>query len=299
MKNSWKIVAFLLACSPLPASAQEYVVKIQRPGLGDKAQVKLVDSMEIEFKVLDTTGIAVVEKKETKAHKLVFHETGLERGPAGEELVRLKRFYEHGERKTDGIRETLPYQGKTLLIEKKDGRFHFKTEGKDGEDIDGKEAEELNEEFNKGDFRKLISDAFLPRKAVKLNESWKLDVAPLARDFSKDGKIEIDDTKSKGSGKLTKAYQKNGKQFGVIELTIEFPVTKIDNDGNKSPTKDGKILIRIERDGCIDGHQEESHLKMSFDGDIRADINANGMDLTLVITVRASAEEVRVPKAAQ
>jgi hypothetical protein len=295
MNKTWVMAALVVTLCPLAASAQEYAIKVKRPGLGDKSQVKLADMSDIEFKILDNGGNAVQEKKEMKAHKFVFLETGLERAPAGDDLVRLKRHYEHGERKIDGTRETLPYQGKTLLIEKKDGKFQFQTEGAAGEIIEGKEADELNEEFNKGDFRKLINDHFLPRKAVKVDETWKLDVAPLAKDFSKDGKIEIDQNKSKGTGKLVKAYQKNGKQFGVIELVIEFPVTHLINDGNKSPTKEGKITIKVARDGCIDGNLEESRLTVSFDGDIRADINANGMDLSVVITVRATAEEVRAP----
>jgi hypothetical protein len=293
MTKLWVTAALMTALSPLMTSAQEYVIKVKQPGLGDKSQVKITDTSEIQFKVLDNGGNALQDKKETKAHKFDFREIGLERAPVGEDLVRLKRVYEHGERTIDGTRQTLPYQGKTLLIAKEGGKFHFQIEG--GEVIEGKDAEELQEEFNKGDFRKLFNDAFLPRKAVPVNESWKFDVTPLAKDFSKDGKIEIDDAKSKGTGKLLKVYQKNGKQFGVIELTIEFPVISLNDADKKSPTKDGKITIKVERDGCIDGSVDTSHLKLSFDGDIRADLNVNGMDLSLVITVRALAEELRVP----
>ena len=142
---------------------------------------------------------------------------------------------------------------------------------------------------------KLVSDPFLPRKAVKVDETWKLDVTQLARDFTKDGKIETDETKAKGSGKLLKVYQKDGKQFGVFELTVEVPVTALINDGNKTPTKEGKITIKLERDGPIDGTLGETTIKAQFDGAIKGEISANGMDLMLVISVHAMAEEVRVP----
>jgi hypothetical protein len=288
-----KVIAVLVvALSPWTASAQEYVIKVKRPGLGDKSQVKVVDSSEVEFKLLDANGNAAVDKKETKEHKLVFEEIGLERAAAGEDLVRLKRRYEHAERKIDGARQTLPYQGKTLHVFKKDGVFVFEVEGDDI--IYGKEAEELSEEFTKGGFTKLISDPFLPRKAVKVGETWKFETAQLAKDFSKDGKIEIDDTKSTGSGKLLKVYQKNGKQFGVFELVIELPVTTLINDGNRTPTKEGKITIKLERDGCIDGTLEASSIKVNFDGAIKGDISANGMDFNLVISIHATAEELRV-----
>jgi hypothetical protein len=296
MKQPWLAGILVFALAPLTASAQEYAIKIGSPGLGDKSQVTSTGNFDMEFKVLDNAGNAVVEKKETKALRFEFRETGLERAGAGDELVRIKRFYDRGERRINGVRETLPYQGKTLLIQKKDGRFTFLIDNDaGGESLEGKEDDELNEELNKGDFRKLMNAAMLPRKAVKLNETWKLEVAPLARDLMKDGKIEVDEAKSKGSGKLVKIYQKNGKQFGVVELTMEFPVTHVINEGNKSPTKEGKITIKLERDGCIDGSLEQSHLKVTFDADVRADFRANCMDLTLVATIRASAAEQRVP----
>jgi hypothetical protein len=293
MKSTWLFAALMVALSPMAVSAQEYVVKFKRPGLGDKSHVKHTDMSEIQFKILDSGGNAIQDNKETKTHKYDFREIGLERAAAGEDLVKIKRHYEHAERTIKGTRETLPYQGKTLLIEKAGGKFHFQIDG--GEAIEGKEAEELNEEFNKGDFRKLLGDHFLPRKAVKVNETWTFDVAPLAKDFGKDGKIEIDADKSKGAGKLVKAYQKNGKQFGIIELALEFPVTTFVHDDKKSPAKDSKINIKVEWDGAIDGTLDQSRLKVNFDGDIRAEINVNGMDVTLVITVRAAAEELRAP----
>jgi hypothetical protein len=293
MKPTGVLAAVVLMLVPLTASAQEYVIKVKRPGLGDRSQVKSSGNSETEFKLVDSNGNAVMDKKETKTVKFVFLETGLERAATGDDLVHVKRQYEHAERKVDGARQTLPYQGKTLNIQKKNGTWVFEIEGDDV--IYGKEAEELTEEFVKGGATKLVNDAFLPRKAVKVDDTWKLDVAPLARDFGKDGKIEVDETKAKGSGKLLKVYQKNGKQFGVFELTIEVPVTALVNDGNKTPTKEGKITIKVERDGCIDGTLEESAIKVHFDGEIKGDINANGMDLSLAISVHATAEELRVP----
>jgi hypothetical protein len=291
MHKSCLAAALVVALSPLTVAAQEYAIKVKRPGLGDKTRAQITDNFRLEFKILDNNGNVVMEAEETKTHKFVFREVGLERAAAGEDLVRLQRHYEHAERKVKDVRETLPYQGKTLLIEKKEGGFKFQIEG--GETLEGKEAEELHEEFNKGDFRKLTTEHFLPRKAVKLNEQWKYDVAALAKAFSGDGKLEIDDAKSTGTGRLIKAYAKNGRQFGVIELTMTFPVTHLIDGGNKTPTKEGKITIQLQADTCIDGTLDEANLKGNVAGDIRAEVNVNGMDLTVNITLRATFEELR------
>jgi len=292
MARAWVAAALALALSPLAAPAQEYAVKIKHPGLGDRSLVKVTNNEDIEFKLLDDGGNALIDAKETKAKKFVFSDVGLERAAAGDELVRVRRKYEHAERKIKGERQTLPFQGKTVLIEKKDGQFHFQIEG--DEAIEGKDAHELHEEFNKGGTRKLMTDHFLPRKLVKVNEKWTYDVAPLAKAFTTDGKIEIDEAKSTGAGKLTKVYQKNGKQFGVVELTMAFPITQFTgDDGVKHTPKNSKLTIKAEVDGCIDGTLDELHFKGTFDAAIRIEgFAANGMTGTLVITVHGTSEEL-------
>src|SRR6266536_2498884 len=126
MRKACLVAALAVALTPLTAMAQEYAIKIKRPGLGDKTRTQITDDFKLEFKILDNNGNVVMEALETKTHKFVFREVGLERAAAGEDLVRLQRQYEHAERKVKDVRETLPYQGKTLLIEKKDGGFQFR-----------------------------------------------------------------------------------------------------------------------------------------------------------------------------
>jgi hypothetical protein len=286
------IAVLTVTLSPLAAPAQDYAIKLAKAGPGDQFQVKTDNASEIDFKLLDANGQAVMDKKEIKSHSFVFREVGVERGPAGGDLVKLKRTYKKAQRSVDGDRRALIFQGETVNIEKKDGAFGFQIEG--GEAVEGNDAKELTEEFNKGGVGKLFA-AFLPKKAVKVDEAWKFDVGVLAKEFSKDGKIEIDAKKSTGSGKLTKAYQKNSQQFGVIELTVTLAITALITDGNKTPTKQGKLVIKLELDGRIDGGLGQSETKASFDGDIRGDISANGMDFALEVTIHGKAEEQRTP----
>jgi hypothetical protein len=285
------MAATAMALTPLAAPAQEYAIKFAKPGPGDAFQVNKDSDADVEFKLLNSDGQVVMEKKEVKTHRYAFREVGLERAPGGD-LVKLKRAYKKAQRTIDGDRRALIYQGDTVLIEKKDGAHTFQIEG--GETIEGEDAKELAEEFNKGDVAKLL-EVFQPRKAVKVNVPWTFDVSMLAKDFTKDGKLDIDAAKSTGSGKLLKAYEKNGKQFGVVELTITLPVTHLNHEDKKTPTKQGKIVLKLERDGTIDGAMDVSQLKVTFDGDIRGEINANGMDLALEITIRGKVEEQRAP----
>jgi hypothetical protein len=293
-RTSWIAVAALLV-GPLAAPAQEYTIKFGKTEPGQQFQVKNENSTDVEFKLLDANGTAVMDKTEKKGHTLIFREVAVERGKGGE-LTKVKRSYKKALRVKDDDRRTLPFQGETVLIEKKDSSFTFQIV--DGEAVEGEDAKELHEEFNKGGAGKLL-EMFMARKVCKLNEPFKLDVAKLAKEFDKDGKIDIDAAKATGSGKLTKVYQKNGKQFGVIELTITLPVSHFNHDAdNKKPTKAGsKIVITLQADRAIDGSVAESQLNVSFDGDIRGEINANGMDYGIEVAIHAKVEEHRTPVA--
>src|SRR5207248_6856779 len=93
MARVFAAAALALALSPLGAAAQEYAVKIKQPGLGDKSQVKAQGSSDVQFKVVDDAGNAVMEAKESKTKKFSFSEVGLERAQSGDQLVRIKRRY--------------------------------------------------------------------------------------------------------------------------------------------------------------------------------------------------------------
>jgi hypothetical protein len=288
MGTAWLMAALAVTSPP---AAQEYAVKIKQPGLGDKSRVTSISKEQSEFKLLDDGGNVLFEAKETKSKKFIFTQVGLERAGTGDELVRVKRYYEHAERKVKDERHTFPFQGKTVLIEKKSGQFQFEIEGEEA--IEGKDAHELNEEFNKGGLRKLMTEHFLPRKLVKVNEKWTYDVAPLAAAFMGDGKVEIDAAKATGSGKLSKDYQKNGKHFGVIELTMEFPVTQFTgDDGTKRATKNSKLVLKLEVDACIDGTLDDLHYRGTLDAAISVEgFQAGDMTGTLVISLSATSEE--------
>lgn len=289
-KTCW-LAVWTLTLSPLAAPAQEYTIKPGKPAVGEPFQVKADGNFDVEFKLLDAGGQAVMEKKEVKATSATFREIGLARDPATGDFTKLKRTYKKAQRTTDGDRRALLYQGETVLIEKKGGAWEFQIEG--GETLEGQDAKELFDEFNKNAAR--LIPLFLPKKAVKVDEPWTYDVGLIVKELTKEGKIDIDPAKSTGSGKLLKAYQKDGKQFGVLEWTITLPVTHLIHDDNKTPTKEGKIVIKLESDGRIDGGSGPSSLKVAFDGDIRGEINANGMDFGVEVTIRAKVDEQRTP----
>src|SRR5262249_48115620 len=150
---------------------------------GDSVRVKSSEQGVVKINVTDNNNNEIENKTEKKSDSFEFVETILEKPAGATTATKLKRQYQTAERIEDGNKSTLPYQGKSVVIEKKDKKYQFQIEG--GEEITGKDAEELDEEFNQGDFKNLSPELFLPKKAVAINESWKMEAGPILKELEK------------------------------------------------------------------------------------------------------------------
>src|SRR5262245_30728694 len=138
------LVALCLASAPVTAAAQEYTLKLKQTAAGDAVLVKKHDQFKMEFTLTDAAGNALQSRKESSGLLFSYHETGLEKAAGADHFTSLKRDYQKAERHANFAKEALPYQGKTVVINKKEGKYQFRIDG--GDVLDGKDAEELNHE---------------------------------------------------------------------------------------------------------------------------------------------------------
>src|SRR5205823_12826752 len=121
----------------------------------------------------------------------------------------------------DGQTTTLPYRGKTVVIEKQKGYYRFTVDGKE---LSNTEAEPLVKEFGVGcDARADLERAVTTKTPVKLNDSWKLDLTAFIKDTTKGGEMEVDADRTKGTANLIKVYQQDGKPFAEVKATLTLP----------------------------------------------------------------------------
>jgi hypothetical protein len=295
MRKSGLLVLIGLLAAAAPVRVDDaYPVKIKKSGQGD---VSTQDKQETEIssvKLEDPDGKVLQDKKEERIINEAYKETTLER-EKGKRATKLRREYTKATVKVGKNETTLPYQGKTVLIEKKDGKYRFTIEG--GEELTGKDAELLNKSFNKGDDSEdeTLDKIILPQKPVKVNETWKIDPDALVKAFSKDTKqsFPLDKSKTGGTGKLVRAYKKDDKQFGVLDVKIdlplkgEFPIGR----GQNAPIQEGsKMTMRVEVDTCIDGTVSDAVANMSMEMDLIATIKGpDGKDYKM--TIRSTQKE--------
>jgi hypothetical protein len=239
-----------------PARGQDgeaYTIKVKKAGEGDTVRAERTESGAQHVKVADLKGNVLNEEDKKAEKKFVFTETILSKKP-GERATRLKRKYEKAEQTADGETTTLPFQGKTVLIEKKGGKFVFRVEG--GDELTGDDAKALNEEFNKkGKLDEAaIEKLFLPQQAVKVGETWKIDPAAVNKGLAEGAGLQVYGDKTAGTGKLKRVYKKGGRQFGVIALHVQLAPKSVSEKGKTMQVEPGgKMTLDIDLDICIDG----------------------------------------------
>jgi hypothetical protein len=236
----------LLALFAAAAAAEDPVaIKVAYPQAGQRAKVT-VEGKTVTKSVFTVQGNAQT-KEDVKTKSLVYTDEVIENPKNEKRATKLKRTYEKAAVGKGGDAKTLPVEGKTVLIEKKGDKYAFTV---DGEALTGESLKLLEDEFGKKDGPE-PRELMLPKTPVKPGDTWKVDPGEIAKAFGPTGPMLAKD-EVKAGGTLVKAYKKDGRQFGVIELVFEAPVTGL---GEKSPlaVKDGKMTLKITGDGCIDG----------------------------------------------
>jgi hypothetical protein len=289
-RNLWVVLVVGLLWSPAGVRADEtYTIKVKQGAKGDRALLESQETEQSHVKVLDATGNAVEDKEEKKVTVLKYRQTILEMPDAKKRPTRLRRQYDKAQLTTDGKAQTLAYEGKTVLIEKKGDKYHFQIEG--GDELTGKDAELLDKEFNKEkDDKSELEKVLLPKKAVRVNETWKIDPEGLKALSKGEGdEIPVDLDKAVGTGKLVRAYQKDGRQFGVIEFRMDLPLKGTIGKEKLTVAAGTKMTMQIKLDGCIDGQASDAMAEFTAKMDLTGTVKGpDGNDYKVMLNVNAT-----------
>ncbi|HYV39839.1 MAG TPA: hypothetical protein VE988_29385, partial [Gemmataceae bacterium] len=216
-------------------------------------KVQKTDNETESVKIATPDGTVVDDQNKKQLKTWVFEETIVERPDLKKRATILKRTYSKATVVVDKENVVLPYQGKTIVIErKKDGKYSFKFDG--GAEITGKDAEFLDQEFNQDGDDDDLEAILLPRKAVAINEAWKIPMPEFLKTFEKQAKMSIVNDKATGTGKLVKAFKKDGRLYGNLVITLDLPIKALKLPTGDLPCKEGAVLtVIMKATSCIDG----------------------------------------------
>jgi hypothetical protein len=258
---------------------------------GDVYQVKKTDAVTINTKVLDTGGKTLLDSKSTTVVSGSFRETIFK--CEGKAPTRLERAYEQAQVTVDGKTTDLVYKGKTVLIERKDGKYTFTVDGKE---LTGVEAEYLIKEFVVGvDSKADLEHAVAPNSPVRINETWNMDLAPFVADTARSGQMELDLEKAKGTATLLKAYHKDGKLFAEIKVGLVLPIKSLGKGVLKVATQEGSAAtLDMDLEGCVDGSSKTANVKRVTNVEAKSSMSLpDGTKVPMLLSVQYKVEENR------
>jgi hypothetical protein len=282
-------LAALFGAYPVAAPAQpSYAIKLKEIGKGESVQVERNFSETNETQIESAKGAQ--KQVDKKLQDFSFKETVLEK-TGQDRPTRFQRAYDKAEITVNDKTQRLSVQGKTVVIEKVDGKYRFQIpEGKDT----AESARVLTEEFGKDesvDLRRL----FLPGRAVRVKDTWKLELAPLIKELSRS--LIVDADKAAGTGKLLEVRKdKSGRLFGKLEFQVELPLKElVTAKGEKVPLQAGaKMSVDLTLDACIDGSLESGVLKSESNMSATALLRgSDGARIKMALDSKALRQETR------
>jgi hypothetical protein len=293
-------LGLLLAQAGLRAQDSAYTIKVKEPGQGETVLVERTEAFANTSKVVDATNKALQDQSNKGVVSATYKETILEQ-EGKKRPTKLRREYEKAQLKVGDKTVDLTYHGKTVLIAKQpDNKYHFRIEN--GQELTGPDAESLDKEFNSsgGDDKFDLEKHLLPKAPVKLNDTWRIDMGALAKDFTANTQVEVDLTKATGTGRLKKVYAKDGKQVGELQFLVEMPLKSVPSGpGTKLDLQAGsKASIDVTLDVCIDGTSVagtlKGKMKMNFQAAVPLGNGATGsLTATTEFDNTVSKKEVR------
>jgi hypothetical protein len=271
----------------LSGTAQEAVpIKIAHPRVGERAKVTIDEKMTTKS-VFTVQGMPQ-GKDEVGTKSLIYVDEIIENPRNTKRADKLKRTYEKAVVGKDGNTKKLSVEGKTVLIERSGERYTFTI---DGRPVGPDALKLLQDEFDKPE-EKDLRETMFPAGPVKPGETWKINPDELLKALGEKGQ-SFDKGQLVATGKLVKTYQKDGKQFGVIEFNVSVPITSL---GEKNPVKvtEGKMILKLLGDGCIDGSlasgKSTSKLTFAFSGSVM------NIDLKVVVDSTENRTTEALPK---
>ena len=236
-------------------------------------------------------GVSLDPEKKTSEEELVYTETVLEK-PAkkGDSIPKFKRAYSRARQTTDGKSSSLPYEGRTVVFQLKDGKYQATAEGEPA--LDAKVLDELAQKEGTP-APQGAEKLFLPRRPVKVGEKWTFDGKAVAKVLPEDDTFVLDPERSGGEGTLVKAYQKGGQQYGVIELRLNLAIKKT---GNLTFEKPAALDTKVTMDVVIDGSATAGTTSQTTTLRGRGFVTEEGQKITIEVSTEQSGRREQSPE---
>ncbi len=221
------------------ATAQTYTLKLKEyADKGEAIHVSRSQTTNHTTKV-SVNGKVLKVDKGTDGREEEYTEKTLEAG--AKRPAKFERTYTKAGVTQKGQSRTREIEGKTVRFEWQGDEVKATAEG-----VSQKELTELSKKFRDD----IGSQALLPKKAVKVSETWAIDQEAMTQLLGEEMGKAADLRQAKAHGKLARAYKKGNQQWGVLEVTMDVPLKNL---GGLPLTQPVPLNGTFRLDTAIDG----------------------------------------------
>jgi hypothetical protein len=286
------ILSVFLAVVSHAAAEEAYTLKFKGRSTGQRVLVDKTETKQGHLKTIFTDEETLKEEKHKDTVATRYTQTVLECRKSDGAPVRLRRVYEKAmTREDDGKIRFAPFHGKAVLIERNKNDFPCRLE--DGEALSG-EAATLLGDLPSTEENSELSQLIIPREPIPVGGEWKIDARRVAAIFGSPNSPEA----SKGSGRLARVYQKDGRRYGVLVIHLDLGVKgAVDIAAGKANFKPGsRVLFDVVQDCCIDGTRVDTRREMTMTVEVvsTGKVDDRNVRMTGSMQVRSRASFVEI-----
>lgn len=257
-----------------------YVLKLRAPRTGDRIEVVQIESNNTEVHEGQKTEKQKMEKRfEYTEHILAMPEGQ----PSPTSVTRTYKEAKRTDFKTKELK-SLPYEGKTITIEKTPTGVKCTIDGKAMAPYDSFELESEFLNASKDNIKTL-----LPKQGVKIGETWNVDPAALQA-MGGGGISGFDMTKSKLVCKLARAYSHEGKQWASIAFDFDLYLDPAAT-AKKGQPGEGSMKVEGTFDTVVDDSARDGTMKgsiqLSFSGKEKGGTIGVKVDGTMMKSIKS------------
>lgn len=247
------ILASLFLWTGIGQTQDAITIKIKTEGEGDVILVAKNDTVKGKFKIEDNKGKVLLDQT-TNTEEIAEFKATIVKREGTKRATKLEREYTKFQLKDGDDTRDLLERGKHIIVERDGDKYTLTYKG--GEAVGGLPAATLMKEFGrKRESSDVLEKLMLPKIAVKVGDTWKLDMEAVLRELAPpDAEVEYHNAKATGTGKLVKTYKKGERLFGEIRYQVTMPLKSM----GKAPMRldfdeAAKTTMDLSMDVCIDG----------------------------------------------
>jgi len=268
------------------ADDEKYTIKpVKFPAKGKAVKVNEKTVLKSVSKITDGDGNAIMDVDKAQTFLRVYVEKTVEVDDKANKRKKFTRKYEKAKDVEGDESENKPYQGRTIVYEKSDGKWALTAEG--NPELGDSDLKDLSEQVNRPE---APEGAMYPKKPVKVGDKWTLNGKDVAKVFEA---LKFNPDTVKGEGKLVKAYKKGDQQWGTMEYVITF-------ESELGPLKKVKGEMKATVDEALDASTTagKAAFKIKWAGKqtIEANCQKINVDFKLDVAVDSERSDVKDDK---